>query len=181
MPSKPVLEVIQVQATHDGKDVRELDRSRKATMKGHDRAKAQQSKRSGKLAKAHLDQHVKGANKRSGLRFQDSDSSDGREDAGVDYAVKHAEDDSLTVFSGLTKSSMDVIEVPLLTIIRNPQPWTDGVGTDYELIPSPGDVIALDDDMEYDDDDWDEVNDFNVKADIGRNYAAALKNGLKAH
>jgi len=177
-----VLDTIQVQdTTNDSKHARDLSRSRKLTIKSQDRAKAKASKRSGKLGKSIVIE-THGRRKRASARHQEEPEE-------LDFPVKDVRDDdddivgSPSIFSAMRKSPLDVLEVPLLTIIRSPQPWSDGIGTDFELISNPDDaIIALDDDMEYDDDDWDQVNDFQrVKIDdgSGRSYAAVVKSGKK--
>lgn len=57
-----------------------------------------------------------------------------------------------------------------------------GVGADFELVSNPGDVIALDDDMDYSDDEWEAVDDINKKPakPIRKSYAAALQANIKA-
>lgn len=57
-----------------------------------------------------------------------------------------------------------------------------GVGADFELVSNPGDVIALDEEIDYSDDEWEAVDDFDTKAKVSRtSYAAAVKTGRKAN
>jgi len=169
MPAKTttsVLEAIQAPATPSSletKDSRELYRSRKLNLKPHDRAKAHTNTKQNGVSRL-----PKETNRKT-LHFASS------EDDVTDFTVK---DVKLRIASSAPMARPNnVYEVPILTIMRSSQPW-DGIGADFELISNPDEVIALDGDVDYSDDEWENVDEFNQKVNSARSYATALKCGL---
>ncbi|KAG8891435.1 hypothetical protein FRC00_013671 [Tulasnella sp. 408] len=191
-----VLETIQVPATKnasltvsttanaalDAKDTRSSLRSRKVVMKPHDRTKARTGRGHDKFSKTdneRIRRKRQHASAHGVLDVGDLDAAQDMENSGLEYSVKDVEKETLPIFSG-PRAPLEVVEVPLLTFLQTSKPW-DGVGADFELVSNPGDVIALDDDMDYSDDEWEAVDDINkpVKP-IRKSYAAALQAGIKA-
>ncbi|KAG8922124.1 hypothetical protein FRC01_014450 [Tulasnella sp. 417] len=193
-----VLETIQVPATNnaaltvsttanaalDAKDNRSSLRSRKVVMKPHDRTKARTGRGHDKYSKTDNErirrkrQHA--FTRGAAFDVDDADAAPDMENSALEYSVKSVENETLPIFSG-PRAPLEVVEVPLLTFLQTSKPW-DGVGADFELISNPGDVIALDDDMDYTDDEWEAVDDMNKKPakPIRKSYAAALQAGTKA-
>ncbi|KAG8951264.1 hypothetical protein FRC04_006503 [Tulasnella sp. 424] len=172
-------------AALDAKDNRSSLRSRKVVMKPHDRTKARTGRGHDKYSKTD-NERIRRKRQHGSARgvFDDDDvdaaaTAEAMENSALEYSVKDVENPMLSIFSG-PRTPLEVVEVPLLTIIQTSKPW-DGVGADYELVSNPGDVIALDDDMDYTDDEWEAVDDMNKPAKpIRKSYAAALQVGIKA-
>ncbi|KAG8987261.1 hypothetical protein FRB90_003493 [Tulasnella sp. 427] len=171
-------------AALDAKDTRSTLRSRKVVMKPHDRTKARTGRGHDKYSKTdneRIRRKRQHAFTRGVFDVDEADDAavavDDLENSALEYAVKDVENETLPIFSG-TRAPLELVEVPLLTIIQTSKPW-DGIGADFELISNPGDVIALDDDMDYSDDEWEAVDDMNKKP-TRKTYAAALQAATKA-
>ncbi|KAG8904970.1 hypothetical protein FRB99_000929 [Tulasnella sp. 403] len=162
-----VLDAIQVPGAffpNDDKATRDVDRARKLLMKPHDRSKTKRG--------AHP-KPSKADRKRLPVRFAALDVDDV-----CDYDVQDVHNENLAVFRPAAKKHLGVVEVAL------PDQFNE-IGVDFVFISRPGDVLALDDDIDCSDDDWEEVEDENKRVDdkvvAVRSYAAVLKACPKEH